>query len=275
MRLQIRAERAAWHHARRTFGLSYAINQLALRAFRSATETAAYGAERRLLEVEGERGILGPAHRAYRNHSPAANDELWSAWDWTRGGEEWDRGNADFTQSLVREVLRPTLSGCATAVEIGPGAGRWSEEIVALTERAYLADVSERVLALCRERLAGRQDVSYLLSDGRTLGGVPDGTADAVWSFDVFVHIAPVDVASYIVEIARVLRPGGVAAIHHSGRARRLRDPGWRAPMTAALFATLAREAGLTVERQFDSWPGGSLDLDDVITVMRRPDQGR
>ncbi|MEY2426440.1 MAG: hypothetical protein QOI61_2012, partial [Actinomycetota bacterium] len=217
MRLQIRAERAAWHHARRKFGLSYAINQLALRGFRSVTETVAYGAERRLLEVEGEHGILGPGHRAYRNHSPAANDELWSAWDWSAGGEEWDRGNADFTQSVIRELLRPTLRGHATIVEIGPGAGRWSEEIVALSERAYLCDVSVRALDLCRDRFAGRENVTYLLSDGRTLRGVPDGAADAVWSFDVFVHIAPVDVASYVGEIARVLRPGGVAAIHHSG----------------------------------------------------------
>jgi hypothetical protein len=33
------------------------------------------------------------------------------------------------------------------------------------------------------------------------------------WSFDVFVHVAPADQAHYLGEIARVLRPDGVAAI--------------------------------------------------------------
>jgi hypothetical protein len=74
-----------------------------------------------------------------------------------------------------------------------------------------------------------------------------------------------------------VLRPGGVAAIHHAdGRNRAIapsRD-GWRAPMTAALFAALAREHGVAVERVVRTWGEGRHALGgfgDVVSVLRRP----
>lgn len=106
---------------------------------------------------------------------------------------------------------------------------------------------------------------------------VEDGSIDAVWSFDVFVHVAPLDQAAYLTEIARVLAPGGLAVIHHAdgrNRGRLSSRAGWRSPMSRRLFAALATERGLRVEPQFDSWgPDGCYDLSaycDAITVCRR-----
>ncbi len=58
--------------------------------------------------------------------------------------------------------------------------------------------------------------------------------------------------------------------IHHSGGLQG--SPGWRSPMTGALFANLARDHGLEVVRQFDSWSDGRFGVrtnDDVITALR------
>ena len=99
---------------------------------------------------------------------------------------------------------------------------------------------------------------------------------DAVWSFDVFVHVAPLDQVGYLGEIARVLRPGGVAAIHHADGRNRGQLPsrlGWRAPMSAGLFAALAEERGFALREHIRSWSGGRHDLGafgDVITVLER-----
>jgi ubiquinone/menaquinone biosynthesis C-methylase UbiE len=118
--------------------------------------------------------------------------------------------------------------------------------------------------------------VEYRISSGCDLPGVEDGSIDAIWSFDVFVHVAPVDQAGYLDEIARVLRRGGVAGIHHADGRNRGSQPsrtGWRAPMSAHLFAVLARKRGLIVERQLRSWANGRFGLGaygDVITIMRR-----
>jgi ubiquinone/menaquinone biosynthesis C-methylase UbiE len=224
-----------------------------------------------LLRIEGTRGVLGPAHRAHQDHSADRNREAWSSWDWRDRGEEWTISE-EWKHALVSEILRPTMPEGGTLLEIGPGAGRWTEFLLESAQRVILVDVSARVLDLCRDRFGENESLSYVLGDGSTLPGVGDESVDGVWSFDAFVHIGPLDLASYLSEIERVLRPGGVGVIHHSSR-RDLKS--WRSPMSARLFANLARERGLAVERQFDSWGDGRYDVRkdrDVITVVRKPD---
>jgi SAM-dependent methyltransferase len=224
--------------------------------------------ETRLLEIEERKAVLGPVHRAYTGHSSRENRAVWSEWDWSRGGEEWTEGE-EWKASLIDEILVPNLRNGREILEIGPGGGRWSEVLQPRAERLVLVDVTERALELCRERFRDAANVEYVLTEGATLPNVADRSIDFVWSFDAFVHIAPLDIASYLSELARVLRPGGRAVIHHSGRFER--GPGWRSPMTAALVARLADERRLTVREQLDSWGDGRFGVKtnrDVITVL-------
>jgi SAM-dependent methyltransferase len=246
-----------------------------VRAARGLRRRAGEAFTDRVLELEQRRGVLGPAHRRWSGNSAADNRDQWTSWDWSSLGEEWNESE-DWKRALIDDVLLATIPAGGTVVEIGAGGGRWSEVLVERAQRTILVDVTPAVLDLCRERLGERDDVEYRLSSGSDLPGVEDGSVDAVWSFDVFVHVAPVDQAGYLDEIARVLRPGGIAAIHHADGRNRGNQPsrrGWRAPMSAHLFAVLAGERGLTVERQLRSWSNGRYGLDaygDVITVLRR-----
>jgi SAM-dependent methyltransferase len=246
-----------------------------VRAARGLYRRASEALTDRALELEQRRGVLGPAHRRWSGHSAAANRDQWTSWDWSSLGEEWNESE-EWKQALIDDVLRATIPAGGTVLEIGAGGGRWSEVLAARAERTILVDVTPAVLKLCRERLGERDDVDYRLASGSDLPGVEDRSVDAIWSFDVFVHVAPVDQAGYLDELARVLRPGGVAAIHHADGRNRGKLPsrgGWRAPMSAHLFAVLARERGLGLERLLLSWSDGRFGLDayaDVITVLRR-----
>jgi ubiquinone/menaquinone biosynthesis C-methylase UbiE len=205
----------------------------------------------------------------------AENEQRWERWDWSSLGEEWTT-SPEWKQALIDEVLLQVIPEGGTVLEIGPGGGRWSVVLAPRAERLVLVDVAQRVLDLSRERLGPLDTVSYILSSGADLPGVDDGSVDAVWSFDVFVHVAPLDQVPYLGEIARVLRAGGVAAIHHADGRNRGQLPsrlGWRAPMSAGLFAALAAERGLVLREHIRTWSGGRHDLGafgDVITVLER-----
>jgi len=253
------------------FGFRYAIADGALRAVRRVEHRL----EDVLLEAEGARGVLGPAHEQWRGNAASDNRRRWNEWDWSTHGEEWTESEA-WKTGLVEDVLLPNIPAGGTVLEIGPGAGRWSAILAERCVRLGVVDVAQKPLETVAKRLAGADNVDYLLTEGASLLGVGDRKVDAVWSFDVFVHIAPADQAAYLSEIARVLRPGGVAAIHHADGRDRGAVPsraGWRAPMTVELFAALARDRGLRVETVVRDWSGGRHGLGayhDAITVLRR-----
>jgi SAM-dependent methyltransferase len=232
------------------------------------------------LEREQRHRVLGPVHRRWSGNSASDNRARWTDWDWSQGGEDWTATEA-WKQSLIDDVLLQRVVEGGVVLEIGPGAARWSAVLQRLASRLILVDVSERPLALCRERFGMDGNVEYVQSAGNDLPGVADASVDSIWSFDVFVHVAPVDQAGYLAEMARVLVPGGVAVIHHADGRNRGQLPsrhGWRSPMSRGLFAALAAERGLTVETQFDSWGAdGRHDLGayhDTISVCRKPAHG-
>lgn len=244
--------------------------------FRSAARQLGWMLEDRRLTREQDREVLGPAHLRWADHSQVENRRRWDTWDWSRRGEEWN-DSAEWKASLIDEVLKRWIPTGVVVLEVGPGAGRWSEVLAVRASRLILVDVSQQALDLCRQRFANASNVAYVLTPGSCFPSVPTSSVSAVWSFDVFVHVAPRDQASYLTEVARVLVPGGVAVIHHADGRNRGRLPsrhGWRAPMSRGLFAALATDRNLAVERQLTSWgPAGRHDLStyaDAITVLRR-----
>jgi ArsR family transcriptional regulator len=71
-------------------------------------------------------------------------------------------------------------------------------------------DQSDTMLEAARKRLASHENVDFVRSDLESLA-LDDASVDAVVAALVFHHIS--DPAAALREIARVLRPGGVAII--------------------------------------------------------------
>ena len=97
-----------------------------------------------------------------------------------------------------------------TVCEIGPGSGRFAEEIIAAlspdryeiyeTARDWLPWLNRLPNAVIQE------------CDGRTLSRTAGGSVDLVHAQKVFVYCEFFTTAGYLGEMARVVRPGGTVA---------------------------------------------------------------
>lgn len=232
------------------------------------------------------------------------NRDVWATYAWPRQGDEWSSawgGAAAEWYGTLLPRLRHWLPA-RTVLEIAPGFGRWTQFLKDLAEHLILVDVTERCILECRTRFASATNISYHVNDGRSLSMVENGSLNLVFSFDSLVHAEADVIEAYLLELAKKLAPDGVGFIHHSnigayptplllGRwLRRLTTPfarhpawlprtrfiepnrHWRATsMTAALFATLCRTAGLQCRTQeLITWESGLLT--DCISVFTRAD---
>lgn len=174
--------------------------------------------------------------------------------------------------AAYEEGLGYTVHADDEVVEIGCGLGRVTRVLAARARHVHALDVSGEMLARARELNPGLANVTWSRNDGRTLAGLADASADAVFSHVVLQHVPdPAITYAYVTEIGRVLRPGGRAALQVSddpavhrarpGIADRARSAAGRGPRGATHPAWLgsavdlptlrdtAARAGLTLAR--------------------------
>jgi ubiquinone/menaquinone biosynthesis C-methylase UbiE len=254
-------------------GLGWAL----LYSVRKASMWAIAALDERLVRIEKRRRIAGPDTVSSKYHTVEENTAIWDAWDWSSRGEQWTedvrlyRGidPAVWKAQLVDELIVGRVPQDSVVLEIGPGAGRWSEFLLQRARRLILADISSKCVEICRERFGEDPRVELHRIDDGTLSFVGDDVVDVVWAYDVFVHINPQDTDRYLGEIRRVLRSGGTGVIHHPGTYANedAHTKGYRSHVTAQLFADMASRHGLAVveqDRSLSHMPG------DVVSILSK-----
>lgn len=219
------------------------------------------------------------------------NDEfLWGRHRGDIWSKEWGGPEAQWHWCIYPRIRRHLPAG--TVLEIGSGMGRWTGYLLGLCERLIGVDISERCVEVCRRRFP---DGVFHQGDGRTLAFLADQSIDFVFSFESLIHTELDDLACYLGELQRVMRPGAFSFIHHSNLAAygayfklisRLPDglrealqfrgildfDGWRATsVSAGLVRVEAAQAGLTpVAQELLPWGGDRL-IDCFSTLCSGP----
>ncbi len=111
----------------------------------------------------------------------------------------------------LKRFPRSTNSRALRALEVGCGPGRLMRPLSRRFGEIHGVDVSDEMIRLAREKLRGIPHAHVHLSSGADLAQFADESFDVVYSYAVFQHIPSRDVVwSYLSEIVRVLKPGGV-----------------------------------------------------------------
>jgi hypothetical protein len=130
-------------------------------------------------------------------------------------GIEW--GDPDVVEPLryIRDhYLKPYINGQHTALEIGPGGGRWTRYMLGF-KQIYVVDYYPQLLRELRKNFKQKHVVT-VKNQGTDFPGIPDQSVDFVFSFGTFVHLEPPIIEQYLHNLRRVIRPAANVVIHYS-----------------------------------------------------------
>jgi len=236
------------------FGIYYVASALSNRAFSMMDR------------IRKRRGVPGL-------NSLELNRAIWKSWNWDTGGEEWSADEA-WKQSVIDGFIERCIPASSSILEIGPGGGRWTEVLLERASRYIGIDISSSCIEACRARFGDNDRARFIVGSGSDLEAVPSCSIEALWSFDVFVHINQSEVDKYAEEFNRVLKPRAIAIVHHGTVGGAL--GGWRSNLTQDAMMEILRSRGFDVIESTEEWRDGDTSYDlreyrDRITVFSKP----
>lgn len=141
-------------------------------------------------------------------------------------------------------------------VELACGHGRHVPHYMDTAGDITLVDVNQENLDFCRQRFAGNEKIHFYLTPGNNFQDLPNASYSAIFSYDSMIHFNLFDVASYINDAWRILKPGGKILFHHSNYYDApvenfyFQNPNWHNFCSDRIFAHLATAAGFKVLSQ-------------------------
>src|SRR5918999_6613194 len=170
-------------------------------------------------------------------------------------------------QALIDPVLAAHVRSDrrACAVELGCGVGRFSRALSRRFDEVVGVDVSEEMVRNARELKPADSypRLRFVANDGMSLP-VEDASADFVFSYEVFQHMPSREViAANLRDVARALRPDGVALIHVRTARSALRR---RAPRIVRVVK--ARLAGVEPLKRDATFLGTALGRDELAVLF-------
>ena len=156
------------------------------------------------------------AARDYWNHH-ANRDPLWAVLsDSSKTDRRWDL--ASFMQTGEREIslLFHELDALNlavlrhAAVDFGCGVGRLTQALARRFGSVLGLDVSPEMIRLARQVNRYGDRVRYETNDGSVASAVPEGSVDFVYSTLVLQHMHPDISSTYVSELVKSLRAGGL-----------------------------------------------------------------
>lgn len=134
-------------------------------------------------------------------------------------GLHW--GDPDFVEPLrfIRDrYLLPYVDAGQTALEIGPGGGRWTRYLLDF-KRLYIVDYHPELLRELQNNF-NRKNMIFIRNNGTDFPGVGEGSIDYLFSFGTFVHLDKHLIEAYLENIRSIVTPGANIVIQYSDKTK-------------------------------------------------------
>jgi ubiquinone/menaquinone biosynthesis C-methylase UbiE len=136
-------------------------------------------------------------------------------------------------ENVRREILTDMGNVCQgrdpksmKVLEIGCGSGRITRALTEIFGEVYAVDISGEMIRQARETLKDTPNAHVFQNSGSDLAVLGDIQVDFAFSYIVFQHIPSREVIeSYVREVHRLLRPGGLFKFQVQGDATMLASP--------------------------------------------------
>jgi phospholipid N-methyltransferase len=136
-------------------------------------------------------------------------------------GMEWGDPETVPPLAYVREhFLLPYIDPSKTALEIGPGGGRWTRYMLR-AGTLYAVDYHQELLNELQRNIRG-SNLRPILNNGDDFPGVPDASIDFGFSFGTFVHLDIEIIERYLANLRRVLAPDATMVVQYSDKTKPL-----------------------------------------------------
>ena len=98
-------------------------------------------------------------------------------------------------------------------LDVGCGPGRAAEGIKNIVGEYHGVDAHEDLISMAREHFRCVPNIYFYVNNSRDLSMFEDNTFDYVYERLMFIHIVKEWIETYIMEMYRVLKPGGILYI--------------------------------------------------------------
>ena len=201
--------------------------------------------------------------------------------------KDWDEesffesGEQDYVRLVLPILQKLQLDPASKSMaELGCGAGRMTRSFAQRFLSVFAVDISAEMQSRAKEYLRPFSNIRWVLSDGETLSEIEGNSADFVFSYLVLQHMPNKRlVSSSIVEMMRILRPGGVFLFQFNGSKQPTMN--WKGRMISgaldslssaglrSLSQRMAGLAGIDPEMVGKTWRGAALSSEEIREVVR------
>jgi ubiquinone/menaquinone biosynthesis C-methylase UbiE len=193
----------------------------------------------------------------------------------------FESGEQDYVR-LVLPILQKLQfdSSSKSIAELGCGAGRMTRSFAQRFLSVFAVDISAEMQSRAKRYLGPFSNIRWVLSDGATLPEINDNSVDFVFSYLVLQHMPTKKlVFSSIVEMMRILRPGGVFLFQFNGSKQPTMN--WKGRIISGVLdglssvglrrisQSMAGLAGIDPEMVGKTWRGAAVSSEEITEVVR------